>query len=250
MRPLIGITGTRHVIQTSGASPVLMGLVCSDDYAKGVEAAGGVPVIIPYLTDEAALARLADGLDGLLLAGGEDVDPNRFGESPTIGLGQVTPERDELEIALIAQMRRRNKPILGICRGIQVLNVAFGGTLYQDLPRQWGGRIQHSQKARRDHLSHSVHIEPGSRLADLFEGRSEVRCNSFHHQAIREVGDGLVPVAWDEEGLIEAVEAADKEAFVVAVQWHPENLWQRWPEHHGLFRGLVQAAMEKSGARV
>ncbi|MCL6597803.1 MAG: gamma-glutamyl-gamma-aminobutyrate hydrolase family protein [Alicyclobacillus macrosporangiidus] len=250
MRPLIGITGTRHVIQTSSPAPVLMGLVCSDDYAKGVEAAGGIPVIIPYLTDGEAIERLADRLDGLLLAGGEDVDPNRFSESPVAGLGQVVPERDELELALIAQMRRRNKPILGICRGIQVLNVAFGGTLYQDLPRQWGGRIQHSQKARRDHLSHSVRIESDSRLAALFGGRKEVRCNSFHHQAVKDVGDGLRPVAWDEEGLIEAVEGVDSDTFVVAVQWHPENLWQRWPEHHGLFRGLVEAAAERRTALI
>ncbi|MCL6548798.1 MAG: gamma-glutamyl-gamma-aminobutyrate hydrolase family protein, partial [Alicyclobacillus sp.] len=132
------------------------------------------------------------------------------------------------------------------CRGIQVLNVAFGGTLYQDLGREWKGTIQHSQRARRDHLSHTIHIQPGSRLHSLLGGQTRLRCNSFHHQAIRAVGRDLVPVAWDADGLVEAVEHPGY-SFLVGVQWHPENLWRTSPVYLGLFRGLVEAAERQAG---
>ncbi|MCL6636584.1 MAG: gamma-glutamyl-gamma-aminobutyrate hydrolase family protein [Alicyclobacillus sp.] len=243
MRPLIGITGTRHVIPVAGTGPVLLGVVSADDYAQGVETAGGLPVVVPFLEDEQVVQALAERLDGLVLAGGEDVDPARFGEPPLAGLGTVVPERDALEMALIHALCAQGKPVLGLCRGIQVLNVAFGGSLYQDLGRQWRGHIQHAQKARRDHLSHEVRLAPHSLLAQLYGGQTRVRCNSFHHQAVRSVGPGLRAVAWDADGLIEGIEAADGR-FVVGVQWHPENLWRRYPEHHGLFRGLVSAALQ------
>lgn len=242
MKPLIGITSYRHVFPTRSTGPNLLGSVLSDDYAHGVETAGGLPVILPFAERKASISEYADVLDGLLLSGGDDVTPELYGEEPRVGLGEVSPERDELEIALISAMVDRGKPILGICRGIQILNVAFGGSLYQDLNREWRGSIQHSQKARRSHLSHTVHIQPASRLYELLGGRPQVRCNSFHHQAIRNVGNPLIPVAWDEEGLVEGVEHPEL-PFVVGVQWHPENLWRTESGFLGLFRGLVESAM-------
>jgi putative glutamine amidotransferase len=244
-RPLIGITGTRHVIASNSAAPGLMGLVSGDDYAQGVERAGGLPVVIPYIESEDVLDDLANRLDGLLLAGGEDVNPELWGSEPLRGLGQVIPERDALERVLILRMLEQNKPILGICRGIQMLNVALGGSLYQDIVREWRGVIQHRQQARRDHLSHSVRIVPDSRLFQLVGHRSELRCNSFHHQAVKELGKDLVAVAWDQEGLVEAIEHT-KHDFVLGVQWHPENLWRQYPEHFALFQGLVRAAQMRS----
>jgi putative glutamine amidotransferase len=226
-------------LQTVG--PALLGVALSDDYAQGVERAGGIPVVIPYVEDPETVRLLARRLDGLLLAGGEDVDPARYGESPRVGLGTVIPERDELELRLFHEMMALGKPILGICRGIQLINVALGGTLYQDLPREWSGRTAHNQKARRDHVSHAVRVKPGTRLSSLLGGREQLHCNSFHHQAIRDLGHGLMPVAWDEDGLVEGVEHT-LHPFLVAVQWHPENLWRRYPEFAGLFQGLVAAA--------
>ncbi|MCF8566364.1 gamma-glutamyl-gamma-aminobutyrate hydrolase family protein [Alicyclobacillus tolerans] len=244
MKPLIGITGNRHSFSTKLPGPALIGVNLSDDYGQGVEMAGGLPVAIPFLADMNTADELAERIDGLLLAGGEDVSPLLYGEEPRKGLGDVIPERDELEFALIQAMRKRHKPILGICRGIQVLNVAYGGTLYQDLVREWKGTVVHSQRARRSHLSHSVQIDPESRLFHLLGENEKVTCNSFHHQAIKDLGRSLAAVAWDDEGLIEAVEAKGED-FVVGVQWHPENLWRPYPVFLGLFRGLVQAAIQR-----
>lgn len=245
VKPLIGITGVRYVSPTKASAPGLLGVVSDDDYAHGVQAAGGIPVVIPYLDSDETVTALCDRLDGLLLAGGEDVDPALWGDNPEQWLGQVVPERDDLEQQLIRRMLERQKPILGICRGAQILNVVLGGSLYQDLSHEWHGQIQHSQKARRNHLSHRVRIHPSSQLYQLLGQSSEIRCNSFHHQAVKELGNGLVAVAWDEEGLVEAVEHTTYK-WVLAVQWHPENLWRTSSAHHGVFRGLVEAATAAS----
>jgi putative glutamine amidotransferase len=244
VRPLIGITGHRHSFPLQTTGPALLGVALSDDYAHGVEAAGGLPVVIPYLQQTADIDALTERLDGLLLAGGEDMDPAWYGEAPHVGLGTVIPERDSLEARLFERMMAQGKPILGICRGIQVINALLGGTLYQDLPREWPGRIQHSQKARRNHETHALRLDPASRLYRLLGEPVSIRCNSFHHQAVRRLGQGLRAVAWDEEGLIEAVEH-ETYPFLLAVQWHPENLWRDHPAHLGVFRGLVEAAARR-----
>lgn len=243
MKPLIGISGNRYVHPSKLPGPLLQGVTLGDDYAHGVEQAGGVPLVIPFLENPATIETLADKLDGLILSGGVDIDPNLFDEEPRIGLGEITPERDVLEIALLQALHARKKPVLGICRGMQLINAAFGGTLYQDLPREWSGSTQHSQRAPRSHLSHRVHIEQGSRLFDLLDCQTQLRANSFHHQAVKVVAPGFVPVAWDEEGLVEAIEHPG-DVFILAVQWHPENLWRQTPVYRGLFQGLVDAASE------
>jgi putative glutamine amidotransferase len=241
LKPIIGITGVRHVFPTKLPGTPLSGVALSDDYARGVEQAGGIPFVIPYLAGDDSIRSLAERLDGLLLSGGNDVDPLRFGVEPKVGLSQVSPERDTLEFSLLHEMKLQNKPILGICRGIQVINAAFGGNLYQDLPRHWRGSIQHSQQAPRNHFSHTIHIQPESCLSGLLGGVDLIRTNSFHHQAVEEVAKGFVATAWDDEGLTEGMEALDG-SFLVAVQWHPENLWRDEPKFLGLFRGLVEAA--------
>lgn len=243
MRPVIGLTGTRHMRNTTTGLP-LQGVALSDDYTQAVEATGGIPLVIPYPKDESSLAFLAARLDGLLLSGGEDIDPATFGEDPHYGLGTVVPERDRMEIALVQMMRAQGKPILGICRGLQVLNAALGGTLYQDIIREHKGRIQHSQKSARNHLSHRVKIEEGSKLAACFEGETMIKVNSFHHQAVKRVAPSMKAVAWDAEGLVEGIESTDDQ-FVLAVQWHPENLWRDDDRVLGLFRGLVEYAEQQ-----
>ncbi|RIV17114.1 gamma-glutamyl-gamma-aminobutyrate hydrolase family protein [Alicyclobacillaceae bacterium I2511] len=243
MKPLIGITGSRFEITTVAGAPGLLGVSLADDYALGVERAGGLPLVIPYLQNPDSVSGLADYLDGLLLAGGEDMDPQQFGEFPQNGLGAVVPERDVLELALLRAMVDKGKPVLGICRGMQVMNVAFGGTLYQDLSRQWRGSVNHRQKARRNHLSHQVTLQPGSRLQQLLQGETEIGCNSFHHQAVNILAPGFIPVAWDPEGLVEGMESQGV-SWLVAVQWHPENLWQSYPVFLGLFSGLIEVAQQ------
>lgn len=241
-KPFIGITGTRFSPDMVLPGPKLLGVSLSDDYAHGVEAAGGIPVVIPFLESEDNLVALADKLDGLLLSGGEDVDPLRYGEQPVIGLGKIVPERDALECNLMQAMIERGKPILAICRGIQLLNIALGGTLYQDLPTQWDSDILHAQRARRSHLSHAIRVSKDSKLFQLLGKQEEIYSNSFHHQAVKDCGRQLRPVAWDPDGLIEAVEH-ETLPFVVGVQWHPENLWRTTPYYLGLFKGLVDASV-------
>ncbi|MBE3590161.1 MAG: gamma-glutamyl-gamma-aminobutyrate hydrolase family protein [Firmicutes bacterium] len=239
LKPIIGITAERGV---DARGRVHLGQ--SETYVAAVTRAGGAPVLLPPLADEDTARALARALDGLLLSGGEDVDPARFGEAPHPDLGSVDPDRDLTEIALIDEARRRGLPIFAICRGIQVLNVAFGGTLVQDLRAQRPGAIQHAQKGPRWHLGHTVEIRPGTRLAGLL-GEGVRGVNSFHHQAVERVGEGLVVAATAPDGVVEAVEAPGG-AWILGVQWHPEGLVDRHPQFMALFEAFVAAAAARA----
>ena len=201
-------------------------------YVKALESAGLVPLAIPtMLAAERAAAALA-AVQGLVLTGGEDVAPARYGATPHPRLGDVDPVRDAAELALIAAARARRLPVLAICRGIQILNVALGGTLYQDLDSERPGSVVHTDEMSR----HAVRVEPGSLLERTLGARS-ASVNSRHHQAIRDLAPALKAVAWAEDGVIEAAEPADAAApWTVAVQWHPEDLTER-----ALFEGFARA---------
>jgi len=201
-------------------------------YVKALESAGLVPLAIPtMLAAERAAAALA-AVQGLVLTGGEDVAPARYGATPHPRLGDVDPVRDAAELALIAAARARRLPVLAICRGIQILNVALGGTLYQDLDSERPGSVVHTDETSR----HAVRVEPGSLLERTLGARS-ASVNSRHHQAIRDLAPALKAVAWAEDGVIEAAEPADAAApWTVAVQWHPEDLTER-----ALFEGFARA---------
>jgi len=184
---------------------------------------------------------VARELHGLLLTGGGDIDPALFGEAPHPTLYEVAPTRDALETAAVRLALERRLPILAICRGIQILNVALGGTLHQDVGTDPGTELRHSQQAPRDQPSHKVQVAPGSRLAEVL-GTDEVEVNSMHHQAVRAPGRGLVAVAWAPDQIIEGVELDDRERFVLAVQWHPEELVSHSAPARRLFSALVDAA--------
>jgi len=231
----------RHVISSKVSSHSLLAVASADDYARGVEAAGGLPVVLPYAANDTTVLAWAERLDGLLLAGGEDVNPLLYGEQPKLGLAIVVPERDDIELQLVHAMVQSKKPVFGICRGIQVLAAAFGGSLYQELSREWRGKIAHRQKAPRDHLSHRISVKPDTRLSSCLGGCREIFCNSFHHQAVRDVPADWEATAWDDDGLVEAMEHAAY-PFLVGVQWHPENLWSTHSEFLGLFTAFVDAA--------
>lgn len=164
---------------------------------------------------------------GLVLSGGEDVDPARYGERAMPQLGTVNPARDEMELAVLEQALERRLPVLGICRGHQLLNVYFGGTLYQDVETQWPGALRHRQEAWGLHSQEALIVET-SRLAEIVGG-TRIRINSFHHQAIKDLAPGLAVAARAEDGLIEAVEARDH-PWVIGVQWHPERHEAKAPE--------------------
>lgn len=212
------------------------------NYVRAVLAAGGLPIIlVPELSREETVELFGE-CDGLLLTGGEDVDPCHYSATPHPKLGTVDPRRDTNELALVAEARARDLPILGICRGIQLCNVAFGGTLIQDLASQRPSQVNHDSPSTRDARSHSVTISDHSRLAEVL-GVTSLDANSFHHQAVDQIGPGLVVSAVAADGVIEGIESADSHEWILAVQWHPEELaLQPDAADLKLFSALVAAA--------
>ncbi len=224
------------------------------DYLHAVSKARGLPSIIasgftnPLDEAEQLAGEILDGCDGLLLSGGTDVDPKIFGEVPHTALGRVDGPRDPFEITLTREAVRRDLPVLGICRGLQVLNVAMGGTLIQDIPSDVEGAANHEAGEDRLLIAHDVVIEPASRLAQLLS-TTRVGVNSFHHQAAKSLGQGLsISATSPDDGLVEGLEMPDRN-FVVAVQWHPENFWRTSAAFDGLFAGFVEAARERARSR-
>lgn len=238
-RPLIGITCG---VSTVGFVPRAAGGM---RYAEAIQAAGGTPVFVPPMTPAAA-AGLLSRLDGLLLAGGGDIDPMLYGERPVRQVAQVEPARDATELLLAREAIKAGMPVLGVCRGLQVINVALGGTLIQDLPTQRRSDIRHAQQAPRHQSTHTVTLEPGSVLGAISQ-EEELSVNSFHHQAVRELGAGLRACAWAPDGVVEGLEG-EGGGFLVAVQWHPEELWESHPPSQRLFERFVQEARRPAGA--
>jgi len=235
--PIIGVT-TSSERTDKGVDRAFV----NASYIRAVERAGGIPLLLtPYHSPE-AITRFSSLIDGLLLTGGGDIDPARFGEPWHSKTDLVSPERDELELRRVTrQAIDSGLPLLAICRGLQVLNVALNGTLHQHVPDVFGDHVAHSQPGGRSDRTHEVTIEPDTLLSRL-AGGDELRVNSFHHQAIKDLGAGLRPVAWAEDKVIEAVEMPGARAFMLAVQWHPEELIDDDPAALRLFESLVDAA--------
>jgi putative glutamine amidotransferase len=213
------------------------------EYVKGVSEAGGVPVIIPPSVSLQAAEALLDGLDGLLLSGGPDLDPGYYGEEPIPELGTTIPEWDALEMALLRLALDREMPIFGICRGMQILNVALGGTLYQDVPSQLGADVlNHWQTTPKCQVTHEVEVQDDSYLAKITD-RLTVEVNSYHHQGIKGPADVLTVAARCADGVIEALESRDiSDRWMVGVQWHPEGMRDIGSGHRNLFEAHVCAA--------
>ena len=236
-KPIIGITGAyvKH-------NDYMEGVYVHHDYHKSVAANGGIPIILPYINPEISLETL--GLcDGIILSGGEDVDPKLFNQDPHHHLGPTTPERDLAEIAIVKYALENDIPLLAICRGVQILNVALGGTLIQDIPSQVIEPIQHSQKIDRSQDTHWVTISKNSRLFEIVgSGSDRVRVNSLHHQAIGEVAKDLRIVAQSSDGIVEAVEYRHPTTFTVGIQWHPESMASTNPAMNNLFAEFIKSS--------
>ncbi len=234
--PVIGVVA--HQIHLDGAVRPIDGQY--GDYCRSIALAGGAPILIPLALGEAAWRAIYDRLDGILFPGGVDVAPAFYGETPHPQLGQVDETLDEAELILARWALTDRMPALGICRGIQLLNVAAGGTLYQDIPAQIGDALPHACPDRSD--AHWVRIEAGTRLHQAI-GTRECMTNSRHHQAVKETAPGFVVTARAPDGIIEGIELPDA-PFFVGVQWHPENLALTDERMLNLFRAFVQACRD------
>jgi putative glutamine amidotransferase len=243
-KPLIGVTvseirAKEDAQRVRHGEPTQTEMTLGLAYMRAVERAGGLPVALPPLESE-NVDPLLDRLSGLLLTGGPDLDPACYGAAPHPELGPIDHDVDVFEIALCKRADRRGMPILGICRGAQVLNVAREGSLIQHLPEIVSGAVEHRQAEPGDRTTHEVRVAPDSGLAQT-TGGGPVNVNSFHHQAIDRLGLGLRPVAWARDGVIEAVEGPDDGHLVLGVQWHAETLIAQ-DEQLALFELLVAAA--------
>ena len=244
-RPLIGIPA--QTLQAIDDIPEGLphSWVMNSRYFTAAAEAGAAPVMIPlFVEDHDILREVYDRLDGVLLAGGVDMHPFAYGESPHPRLGRTDQARDVVELALAQWAIADQKPILGLCRGAQVLNVVLGGTLWQDIEAQVPTAIKHdcfpNEGYARDYLAHEVAIAPGSRLDAAFEAAS-VPVNSMHHQAVKTLAPGLLASAYAPDGMIEAIESGTSH-FLVGVQWHPEIFEDRDERTRRLFKSFVDAA--------
>ena len=214
-RPLIGITvdiEDDRFLSTPAA------------YMTAVERAGGVPLILPFCENEETIARYVELCDGFLFSGGKDIDPARYGEERSQNCGELAPIRDDLEFRLLDAVMKTDKPILAICRGMQFINVAFGGTLIQDIPTELDTDISHRQTEPKFDFSHSVNVLEGTPLCDL-AGCGRIRANSFHHQSVKRMADGFELMAEADDGIAEAMYFKG-ERYIRAYQWHPERLFE------------------------
>jgi putative glutamine amidotransferase len=234
--PRIGISGVVRAWEGADRTGV------NAAYVRALLAAGSVPLVLSPLMGGALAGRALDGVDGLLLTGGEDIHPSWYGEEPSPMLSPPSRERDLFELALFAVARQREMPILGICRGLQLINVGLGGTLFQDLPSERPGAVNHRPDSARDARSHRIRLSPESRVA-MALGATDVTVNSSHHQAIKVLAAGLVATGWTDDDVIEAVESPAGAPWLLAVQWHPEEMHADMlaPER-GLFEALVREA--------
>ena len=232
--PIIGITALYDTERES--------LWMLPAYVERVRAAGGVPVILPMTTDKAEIERLISMLDAVLLAGGQDVSPDLYGMKDETGTVEPCPARDAFETTLLQTAVSRRQPVLGICRGLQLINAVFGGTLYQDLPIQHPSPVCHRQDRPYTNPAHTVALIEGSGLGNLLK-TDEIAVNSCHHQAIRTLAPSLRAAAMSRDGLIEAAERPDL-PFLRAVQWHPEMLQKDDAPSRAIFEQFIRAARQ------
>jgi putative glutamine amidotransferase len=246
VQPVIGISAeTREVATSSGAQPADS---VTRTYTNAIRLAGGIPVLLP-ISEPEVIPELAGRLDGILLTGGGDVSPHRYDGQEHESIYGIDHTRDEFELELARHVAAERIPLLAICRGLQVLNVALGGTLYQDIGSQLGTGIEHFVSGDQATVAHqNIRFEEGCNLAGLF-GLPGLMVNSLHHQAVLEAAPGLRPIAWSDDGVVEALEADDPEWPMIAVQWHPEHLTSNHDSARLLFEELITAAGKRRDRR-
>ncbi len=253
-RPIVGIP-TQTLQSLGGVSAEIPpSWVMSQRYIQTLTNAGALPWLIPLVSDDETLRGIYESLDAVFLPGGADIDPVSYGTAPHTMCDKTDRDRDRVELALARWAIADGKPVLGVCRGMQLINVALGGSLYQDLATQLPNGIKHDYfpfggaSHARDYLAHEIRVAPDSRLARLF-GTDPIKVNSMHHQGVRAVAAGLTPTAHAPDGLVEAFEGTGP-SYLLAVQWHPEALTEKDAATRRLFAEFVEAATEVRGSRI
>jgi putative glutamine amidotransferase len=237
--PVVAVSATSDI---SGGNSHRVRL--NSAYVTALESAGLIPLVVPPLASEASASAILSRVDGLLLTGGEDVDPSLYGQARSANCGVSNTPRDITEIALVRAARKLQKPVLAICRGPQLLNVALGGTLIQDIPSEVPEALPHNAKEDRAARVHDVTIEPGSLIANAV-GATAISVNSLHHQSVRDVAPPLRVTASAPDGIVEGLEAASGDWWVLAVQWHPEEMKDSpEPWDRGIFRAFADRLTE------
>jgi putative glutamine amidotransferase len=242
--PLIGILANVLIVE-SNPFPGLERSYVNHDYVTAVEAAGGIPIMIPVVGSPATIRRQIESVDAVLATGGYDPDPMLWGEQPNRRIEFINPDVDQHQLAAIRIAYELGKPLLGICRGLQMINIAFGGSLYQDLSLVPDSYIQHYQKSLKYACGHQVALVKDTRLAGVF-GEAGIATNSFHHLAIRVVAPGFIVNAYAPDGVIEGIESTGG-ASVMAVQWHPEMMYMKHPQMLGIFKHFIAVSKEVRG---
>ena len=248
MEPLIGITSDFQRDKDIFKCPAYF---ISENYIMAVKEAGGIPIIMPYISDKIAIDELLERIDGLLIAGGNfDINPAFYGEMPIEKLGRFNEKRTAFEMEITKAALKADKPILGICGGEQLLNVATGGSLFQDIETQVNGAKNHQQKTPKSEPYHPVNIEPGTKLHSIL-GCNTIKTNSTHHQSIKKLGENLRINAIAEDGIIEGIESTHHR-FILGVQWHPEYLYKKGKPYERIFKAFIQSCKnppERRGER-
>lgn len=237
VKPLIGITMNQMLDEEKYVAALVHGYV--------IERAGGIPIYLPYIKNEQMIYKLVQQLNGLYVTGGDDIDPTFFGEEPIEGLRRIVAERDVFEQSIIQKILRKNKPVLAVCRGAQILNIAFGGDMYQDVKGQINhALLQHEQKAKPTHTSHFVTLKEDSKLYEIMR-KKEMKVNSFHHQAIRRVKEPFYITAKASDGIVEAIESKAHH-FAIGVQWHPKYLAAKQAQASlALYQTFIKKCIER-----
>lgn len=239
MKPVIGITG--NITSTAGDNGEMFDINYSPrGFTRAIELAGGTPVILPIMDKDNA-EDLISICDGILFTGGQDVSPSLYNEEPHMVIGPTSPERDASEVWIFNEAMKQKKPILGVCRGMQLINIVLGGSLYQDLSENPEITIQHQQKTQTIHPTHSITVKEGTCLSKIYQTGDYV--NSVHHQVLKDIAPGVNITAWSQDNVVEAIEYMEDGQSIVGLQWHPElNAHLHNPRSLAVFQDLVERA--------
>ena len=237
MKPVIGISGNILISKGNTFSGYRRSYV-NQDYVEAILRAGGIPFIIPFNEDLESIREMVEHVDGVILSGGHDVNPYNYGEDPLLKIGEVFPERDVFDMEIYKTAVKYNKPVFGICRGFQIINVVNGGSLYQDLSYADFVKLKHDQQDNPSQATHFVKFEEGTFLRDILG--EEIKVNSFHHQILKDVAPGFKVVAKSPDGVVESIQKITEDCFVVGVQWHPEMLSVKYEDSQKVFDEFVK----------